>query len=224
MAEDAGTALKELRDTLRSPVPDLETFAFLLSSTLQSWGIHPTSVPPQDVSCATLKATSRYLPGIQISLLSSAIPTFLPLLDASQTRHLKTFFAPSSGTTSGDITIRRQIALVSYFTLPGLLSAHKADVTGLPAQSRDFLLSVIDQISQTYSIDQLYWAVWSASSSSFSESKVDGARTLRWEDAVKAAVSIPAKVANAVGKWKAEGWTGDVPLALVPRSGNSDIQ
>jgi telomere length regulation protein len=80
----------------------------------------------------------------------------------------------------------------------------------------DMLAAVVD----TYSIDDLYWAIWGAQTqveTSSSGEKSDGVRTLRWEETVKALVGVPAKAANAVGRWKQEGWSGDVSKSLQPR-------
>jgi telomere length regulation protein len=87
------------------------------------------------------------------------------------------------------------------------------------------LLNVLDRLSTGYSIDEVYWAVWSTSGQGEagpSEEKGGnengrGAQQLLWEEATRSVVGIPAKCANAVGKWKTEAWVGEVPDGLVSK-------
>jgi telomere length regulation protein len=190
MTELAGTALRELRETLRSAIPDTDTFTFSLSAALQAIHLHPTSVPPSPVPEEVLRAIDRYIPAIQISLLNQALPTFLHALDDGGRRLVKTFFCPNRDATT--LPIARSVALATYQAIPPLLSS-----------SHD-----------------LHWAIWGAQAqaeTSSSGEKIDGVRTLRWEETVKGLVGAPAKAANAVGRWKQEGWAGDVSQTLQPR-------
>jgi telomere length regulation protein len=194
---DASTALRHCRDTLRTPIPDVETFTSLLDSTMIA--LHPETTSPDH-----LKAINRFLPGIQTSLLTLVIPTFLAALDEPQQLQLSTYFCPSSGPPA----VRRAVASTSYLTLPFLLSPTPPAVP-LPPQSRSYILATLEALG-TYGIDQVYWAVWASGTS-------EGVRTLQWEETVRALVGVPAKVANAVGRWKTERWAGDIPEGLVPR-------
>ena len=72
----------------------------------------------------------------------------------------------------------------------------------------------IEQVVR-YSVSDIYWAVWSTHGEE--GSKEASNRELIWEEAVGALVGLPSKVANAVGRWKGEGWTGDIPDRLVSR-------
>lgn len=215
MASEGPKALRELRDTLRTPIPDLDTFVFLLSSTLQALELDHTSVasgdlPPGEV----LRAIQRYLPSIQVQLLTTAIPTFLHALDGPKNTLLETLFVPLR--QPDGLTTRRAIALTSYLTLPTLLSSNNPSQSALPLQSREFILSTLQTLAESYSIDELYWSVFSTTSGG-SEGKKEGWRTLPWEEAVKSVVGLPGKTANAVGRWKGDGWKGDVPVGLIPR-------
>ena len=211
------SAFQGLRDALRTPIADTDSFVFLLSSTLKALSLHPSSVPPARASSTDLKAIRRFLPTIQVSLLSSAVPTFVTSLDDSQRALLDTFFVPEKQVATSTLHIRRAVALSSYQTIAPLFSSKSTHASRFPAQSRSYALSVLEKLAASYSIDELYWAVWSASGPSLEE-KDEGWQTLQWEEAVKAVVGLPGKVANAVGGWKADGWDGDIPGSLVPRS------
>lgn len=203
MAE-AATALRDLRDALRAGLDSTDDFVFRLSSTLDVLGLAPTSVA---VAPDATKATGRHLAGVQTALLS-VLPTFLPALDARGRALLDTFFCPPSPSPP-TASLCNAIALSSYITLSGALAPNPP--TPLPAQSRDFVLTTLAQLSSKYGVDALYWAVWGAEGR---------ARQLVWDDAVRAAVGVPAKVANAVGRWRETdaSWRGDVPAPLVPRA------
>jgi telomere length regulation protein len=216
MTEGADAALRELRETLRSAIPDTDTFTFSLSTALQAIHLHPTSVPPSHVPEEIFRAIDRYIPAIQISLLNQALPTFLHALNDGERRLVKTFFCPNRDATT--LPIARSVALATYQTIPPLLSS--TQITPLPTQSREFAMDMLAAVVDTYSIDDLYWAIWGAQTqveTSSSGEKSDGVRTLRWEETVKALVGVPAKAANAVGRWKQEGWSGDVSKSLQPR-------
>ncbi len=220
MGSDPLGILRELRDALRNPIPDVDSFVFLLSSTLQALDLHlSTSVASTAKLSEAVKGIYRLVPAVQILLLTSAVPTFLQSLDASQRALLTSFLVPLRNPAIPTLGVRRAIALISYQTFATILSASYSQITPLPPLVHDFVLSTLGSLAAHHSIDELYWAIWSSSTCVRKEqaSKDDGLRNLQWEEAVKASVGIPAKVANAVGRWKAEGWIGDVPEGLVPR-------
>jgi len=151
---------------------------------------------------------------LQILLITSTLPTFLPVLDGKQRKLVENFFIPQKDAAKSTLPIRRAIALNTYLTTGSLLSTSKKDTPSpsIPIPTREFVLGLAEQVVKVYSIDDLYWAVYSASSE-----YRDGVQTLLWEDAVKVAVGIPGKVANAVGRWRQDGWNGDIPAGLYPR-------
>ena len=217
MGSESLAGLQALRDALRSPIPDVNAFVFLLSSCLQALHLHSTSVPPADDPKDLLRYIHRLLPTIQGQLLTSAIPTFEPLLDTEQRGVLRSLFVPPKDSAPTTLPIRRNIAFISYGTLTAFLSTSNPQITPLPLQSRDFVLYTLNTLAAEYGIDELYWAVWSSSSSIQDGRQSDGLRTLRWDEAVKVAAGVVGKVTNAVGRWKSEGWSGDLPAGLVPR-------
>ncbi|RXK40552.1 hypothetical protein M231_02204 [Tremella mesenterica] len=214
MTSDHLTALRHLRDTLQSPIPDVDSFSFLLSSTLQSLHLHSTSVPSSTPEPSVLKAIQRFLPSVQQLLLTNAVPTFLHALDEGHRALLDILFCPAKSPSFSQLHVARRIAFISYLTLSSMLLS-KSDRPSLPTLSRQYLLETLRKLSGAHGIDQLYWAVWGGQ---LGEKEDDISRQLQWEDTVKAIVGLPAKVANAVGRWKAEGWEGDVPIELIPRS------
>ena len=222
MVSEPLAALRDFRDALRNPIPDVDSFVFLISSTFQALHLHPTSIAEDGTPAGTLKAINRFLPGIQVQLLSTAIPTFSSSLDDAQRGLLDALFVPLRDSTANTLSLRPSIASISYTTLTAILSTSISPNTPLPQQSRSFVITTLETLARMYSIDELYWSVWSSSLhlEDGVEKKADGAKELRWEEAVKAAISVPAKVVNAVGRWKSEGWSDDVPHALVPRYGN----
>jgi len=208
--------LRELRDALRSPVEDTDAFSFLLSSTLSSLGLNSISLVAALPSGDHIKSTRRYLSSIQVTLLTTIVPSFLPALDENDRQLLRTFFVPQKQTSG--LALRRNIALTSYQTLSSLLSTKT--ITPLPRQSREYVLEILEQLVQ-YGVGDMYWAIWSAGKEE--GSKEAGARDLNWEEAVGCLVGLPAKVGNAVGRWKTEGCSGDMPEVLVSRYANSDL-
>jgi hypothetical protein len=76
---------------------------------------------------------------------------------------------------------------------------------------------VLDTLAATvtaYGIDRLYEAVFASTAGE----DAGGVQTLAWEDAVRTAASVPAKAANAVGRWREAAWDGKLPPALMPRT------
>lgn len=214
MSEDDDNVLRRLRDDLKTHIPDVETLVFHLSSTLHALSLQPTSVVPTKINLEILKSTTRYLPAIQISLLTSIIPTFLHALDDAQVQLMYSFLCPPKYSTPYQLSLSRTIALTSYLTLPSLIFSSKQGPT-LPEQSRLFLLSTLVKLKDDYGIKEIYWAIWSTSSG---DSRQDSMKILQWTEAVSSVIGLSAKASNAVGRWRAEKWNGDIPPGLIPRS------
>jgi len=214
MSEDIGQDLKDLRDFLKTPIPDVETLVSHLSSALQSLGLHSTSVHQGKLNADTIRAINRYHPAVQTQLLTSVLPTFLHALDEAQIRLVSTLFVPPKSDSPQTLRTKRLIALSSYLTLPNLLSSvNKA--TSLPNETRGFALTTLSDLVADYGLNEVYWAIWASRPTD--DKVVDGRRIIQWEEAVKAVVGLPGKAGNAVGRWKADGWNGDLPDRLIPR-------
>lgn len=192
---------QEIKEAWRVPLPDLDAFDSLLESTYELLDLDgdPALAPGQ-------RDVKRYLPSVQISLLTIQLPTFLPVLDRGSRDRVKSIYAPEK--TSRGLSRRRQVALTTCRTLP-IFFTSKPPVP-LPRQVREFALEVMAALVR-YRVDDVYWAVY-ATDQAFSESSKQGsARSLDWEDAVGALVGVPAKVSNATGRWKTEGMEWEAP-------------
>lgn len=220
MAAEASKALRDLRDALRTPSASIEEFVSQLSTALSALSFHPTSVPPSQITEGTLKAIQKYLPAIQVSLLTIHLPTFLHALENGQSDLVDRFFVPPKTSDLSILPLSREIMNATYATLPSFLSARASGpgqaTLHLPAPCRPYLLKTLDRLSQLYGIDDLYWSVWPSSDQA--ESSRDGAlRMMKWEECVKAVTSLSAKAANAAGRWASEGGQLEIPDRLNPR-------
>ena len=206
-------ALQHLRDTLRTTQPDIETLIDLLSTCLHD--IYNDAGPSTSTSEPARKALQRFLPSIQIHILTNTVPNYLHTLDDSQVEVLRSFFVPER--EAAGIRISRWMALTSYLTLPPFFNTPltTASIPDLPIPSRTFLLDTLERLSGEYGIDELYWAVWSGVEEK--EKGRLGPEELIWEEATRSLVGVPAKAANAVGRWKSDGWIGEIQEKLVPR-------
>lgn len=208
-------SLKQLRDFLRLPAPSLEDLTFQISATLFTLHIHPTSLPPSSIPSTDLKALARYLPAVQNLLLQDVLPHFVSILDDRNQELLRGLFVPQKKVEG--LEIRRNIALVSYFTLPSYLNAPKQDHPTLSKPMRSFFISLLDTLSTEFGLDDLYHTIFPNKERITKEGK-DGVWTLQWEDALRSIVSIPAKTGNAIGRWELEEADKvDVPVTLLPR-------
>jgi len=206
-------ALQHLRDTLRTTQPDIDTLINLLSTCLDE--LYNDAGPSTSSSEPARKALQRFLPSVQIHILTNTVPNYLHTLDDSQVEVLRSFFVPQRD--AAGIRISRWIALTSYLTLPPFLNAPSttASIPELPVTSRTFLLEILDRLSGGYGIDEMYWAVWSGVEER--EKGRLGPEELIWEEVTRSLVGVPAKAANAVGRWKSDGWIGDIQERLHPR-------
>lgn len=218
MGESEAVSLRDLRDACRdtSSIPDVDTLVQLLSTALSDLGIHPSSrMQSTSSSLPPGKQLDRQISTIQSALASSVYPTFCSTLDSQQLELLEAFFVPPLATA--ELAVRCAVALSSYHTIYSLLSSTGPGVPPLPVESRPFILETASRAAQIYGIDQLYWGVFGKSSNVEEGSKDASMRELRWEEAVKAMIGLPGRAANSVGKWKADGWNGDLPEGLLPR-------
>lgn len=226
MVDAPATALKALREALKSPIPDVDTLVECLRICLGDIGLDQGDesrindiVDTEQVS----RAIQRYLPSIQIQLLSEIYPAFYHALDQFQLALLGQLFVPERTSNPKELGISRSIALTSYLVIPPFLNA--SHTPGLPEPSRSFVLFILNRLRRGYNIDKMYWAVWASNDVDEGKGKgkgkgksKTGPQELMWEEVVKSLASVPAKCANATGSWKTEGWTGDLPGHLEARS------
>lgn len=216
MSDTPTRALKALRDRLKEPIPDVESLVEILETC---WTDLDLDLGLEgDKSELVRRGIQRYLPSIQIILLSEVYPTFQHALDDDQSRLLERFFCvPAPTGTTSVSKISRWIGLTSYLTLPPFLNA--SHTPSLPIPARSFILDILDQLGRSYNIDEMYHAVWTSTMShDGGQRKRTGPQDLIWDEVVKSIAGVPAKSANAVGRWKAEGWIGDLPDGLDAKS------
>jgi telomere length regulation protein len=226
MTDTPTRALKALRESLRTPIADVESLVECLEACLDDIGLASSTSAELDLH-QIRRAIQRYLPSIQICLVSEVYPTFYHALDRDQLRLVERFFVENQSSDSRKLKISRSIALTSYLTIPSFLNA--SHTPPLPGPSRSFVLDILSRLRESYNIDELYWAVWASDSGSVEQGAGQG-RTksktgpseLIWEEVVRGLAGVPAKCANAVGRWKTEGWTGDLLAGLEAKSAVSD--
>jgi telomere length regulation protein len=127
---------------------------------------------------------------------------------------VKSFFTPPK--SAEKLKISRWIASTTYLTLPPFLNA--SSTPELPIPTRSFLLDVLSDLVGIYGIEDVYWAVWGGGHGKEQEEKGRSApEELLWEEAIRSIVGIPAKAANAVGRWSSDGWMGELPERLIPK-------
>jgi len=218
MTDNPSKALKDLRDILRTTTPDIDGLLDHLTRCLDALS------PDSGFSVQSIySAIQRYLPSLQIQLLTQTVPNYLHALDESQTATVRDFFVPPRQRTNDQegIYISRGVALVSYLTLPGLLNA--TPTVDLPVPSRLFLLDVLDRLGD-WGVDNIYWAVWSdLGKGEKGGDGRQGGKDLLWEEATRSLVAIPSKCTNAVGRWKSESWSGDLPERMAPKSVQTEL-
>lgn len=217
MTDTPTLALKALKETLKTPIQDAESLVESLRACLGEIGLGEDSGATETKTDLghIRRAVQRYLPSIQVQIPSEVYPTFHHALEDSQTRLLRQFFVPERATDPKRLAIGRSIALCSYLTIPSFLNA--SSTPPLPAPSRLFLLDILNHLARDYGIEEMYWAVRSSESAGKGKRKT-GPQELMWEEVVKNLASVPAKSANAVGRWKSEGWAGELPERLEAKS------
>nr|ODN92509.1 telomere length regulation protein [Cryptococcus depauperatus CBS 7841] len=208
---DPAKQFQQLKSFLRIPQPSIQDLGREVSSTLDILGIGDSLVKSPDGVVAQVGAIARYLPAVQQLLIQDTLPPVISVLDHATRELVLGLFVPSK--VAQGIGIRRHVALVSCLTLPSYLNAPREGQPTLPRNMRLFLVSVLDRLTRFYGLDDVYHAVFSTKM----ETK-EGMQRLQWEEVLKALVGIPAKVGNAVGRWKAEEADDvSVPAALLPK-------
>jgi hypothetical protein len=202
MSSDPSHAYKTLRDALREPIQDVQTLIELVKPVNDRF-LDPSSSESSKSISAELKVIKRFLPSIHSLLLGTVLPNYHHLLDDEQTSFLRQLFVPPK--RNENVAVFRAINLTSYLSLPPLLTQQ----ANLPVASRGFLLETLARLD---SIDGLYWAVWSSANDDTPASK-----SLLWDEAIKSCLTLPSKAANAVGRWRNDGWQGDLPDTLTPK-------
>ena len=204
MSTQPDQALRTLRETLRSPSLDIESFIDHVTDALDA--LYPSSGSSKSASYdgGVLKALDRHLPSIQTTIVTQALPHFTLVLNQHQQELVRQLFVPEKEVH--ELKTRRAVARNAYVTLSGLMTSKGS---ALNSSVRDFLVVTLEQLVRTYTLEDLYWSVWARGDGPVS--------SLQWDEVIGVLVGLPGRVANTIGRWRADGWKGDVPASLRPR-------
>lgn len=196
----------EIKESWRAPIQSLSALESISRATLDILHLDGTDGSSTSLGQREIK---RYLPSIQINLLTNHLPTFAHALEGNLLRDVKALFAPERLTIG--LANRRLIGCISYRTISSFLISKPA--IPLPKESRAFLLDILEDLVQ-YNIDDIHWTVYGGKADNGEGSKEESARSLEWEETVSALISLPGKIANAIGRWSVEGRIIDVSATL----------
>lgn len=169
--------VKQILDSLQSPISDLETLLTLLARPLESIGLLPTRFR-RYVSEKLPKGSfnlPKHLPAIQRTLLQSILPSWDSVLREEDVLGIVDQFLFPTPPTLPHAT---RTALESYTTI-------------LSTQFNTFSVRYLSQLTRSYHVQLLFDCVF--------DSYPPNIAAIRWEDCVRALISVPTKVANFCG-------------------------
>ena len=175
MAQDDA---KQILDALQSPIPDLETLLTLLARPLESLGLLQTRFQKYALEKLPKGAFSvpKHLPVIQRALLQNILPSWESALHEGEALGIADqFLCPIPSDSQNAV----RTALEAYTTI-------------LSTPFNTFSVRYISQLTTSYSIQTLFDCVFDSNPSDIA--------AIRWEDCVRAVISVPTKVANFCGR------------------------
>ena len=187
---DSQAPVREVINRLRSTVPDLPTLLSLLACPLDCLRL----LPPKFRSYNTnplpdgAQIAAKHIPSLQRAILEHVLPTWRDVLtEEGAIVLLEQYFCPDAfsfaSPAAGEVT---SLAYSSIISLP----------------LTDYSIHLLVRLTREYPIDRLHAAVFSNSTQGIPR------QSITWEDCVSSVVSVPAKVANALGE------KSDVPPLL----------
>ena len=201
------TPTQRLLASLRSSFTTIEELEDVLLQVLAAVDAIPLSFEVRHVMRTELGSNDvlHILPTIQHLILCDILPTWLSLLREVGHEHLaRAFFCPSSARTGRtpnvpkaihSIEVHCNIATSSLPILLLKLHALNPKDPG-PASLLAFSVSVLGDVVSWYPVDVVYDALFPSNIGA--DSRTYACRTQEWEDHVRAACSVPGKVANAL--------------------------
>lgn len=175
MAQDD---VKQILDTLQSPISDLETLLISLARPLESIGLLQTQFQRYALQKLPKGAFNipKHLPVIQRALLQSILPSWENTLhEGDALKIADQFFCPIPSTLQNAV----RVALEAYTTI-------------LSTPFDTLSVRYLSQLTRSYPIQTLFDYVF--------DSNPPNTAAIRWEDCVRAAISVPTKVANFCGR------------------------
>lgn len=168
---------KQILDALQSPIPDLETLLTLLARPLESIGLLQTRFQTYASEKLPKGAFSipKHLPIVQRALLQNILPSWEDALHEGEALGIADQFLCPIPSNSQNAP---RTALEAYSTI-------------LSTPFNTFSVRYLSQITRSYSIRTLFDCVFNVNSPDIA--------AIRWEDYVRALISVPVKVANFCG-------------------------
>lgn len=171
MAQDD---VKQILDSLQSPIPDLETLLSLLARPLESVGLLQTRFQKY-VSEKLPKGSfsiPKHLPVIQRALLQNILPSWDSALREENVLEIaEQYLCPTPSSSQNAI----RTALEAYTTI-------------LSTPFSSFSIRCLSHLTSSYHIKVLFDCVF--------DSNPPDIAAIRWEDCARSVVSLPTKVAN----------------------------
>ncbi|KZO91223.1 hypothetical protein CALVIDRAFT_558248 [Calocera viscosa TUFC12733] len=196
-SSDIYTQLRQAREQLAAPIPDVDTLLRLLCLPLDLLDLLDDSLkrygssthPPPEVKRVILV---KWIPSLQSTILEHILVDWHDVLlqEGHLGQTIEQYFVPST-TSPPEHSL---VALSAYDVLLDTLSRHgpNKEYRILPEISIQFILDMLCQLSARYSVDGLHRGVF--------EGELDeDTRDLLWRDCVKDLVGAPTRVANYVG-------------------------
>lgn len=169
--------VKQILDSLQSPISDLETLLNLLARPLESIGLLHTRFQ-KHVSEKLPKGSfdiPKHFPVIQRALLQSILPSWDSALREGNVIEMADQFICPQSPTSQNAT---RTALEAYITI-------------LSIPFNTFSIQYLSRLARSYHIQLLFDCLF--------DSNPPNIAAIRWEDCVRTVISVPTKVANFCG-------------------------
>jgi telomere length regulation protein len=191
-SHDSSNQMRNVINKLQSHISDLPTLLALLSGPLDCIGLLPPHYRQYNTAPLHSDAfhASRHLPPLQRALLEHVIPNWEPNLSREKLMPLvEQWFIPDAfsyaTSAAGEVAVHAYSSILSLPFTP-------------------YSMNLLARLTKTYPLDRLHTSVFSPVNNDASSRQT----LLTWEDVVKCVLSIPTKVANALGG------KGEIPKEL----------
>jgi telomere length regulation protein len=189
--DDPSESLREIVSSLRSPIAEETTLLQLLAAPLACFGILPAQYRKYDKSPIVWNQRNnlaRWIPLLQTNILENVLPTWgEPLKEDGLDTLLEAYFCPSRNQNSPTSSYAPVFALHAYSSL-------------LHPPIQEFSVRLLARLSVEYPLPEIHRTIFSADFDVILSHSKEGKKTTTWEDFVRVAFSVPAKVANALAE------------------------
>lgn len=193
------TPIRAFLRSLRSNLETIEDVENALLGCLAGLGLVPSGFDSRRPPSIVFEEILNAIPTIQNEILTSILPIwFQSLKERSHLTLIKQFFCPSNfkdtvpdslGNATGVETARNGLSnIITYLSI--------LDVNNLgPRELFGFCLSMLQDIAASYPLDVVFEGIFLHSHPLYKDQNV---LHQHWEDYIRAAASLPGKVANIV--------------------------